>query len=359
MNTATKQRVSDGRSIVTRLVSRARRMNELVVLLVVLLLAVVLAVISPYFLTGQNISTLAVGLAADGIVAVGMTLALASGGFDLSVGSVMGLSAVVTAYIFSSGQPMWLAAVAGVGAAVVVGLVNGLLISRIGLNPFITTLGMMTIARGIVYVVTDGSSVPVTDPPAFFTWLGRGQILGVPTLVVVFIVVAIVGDYLLRNSSSLRRVFYVGSNAKAAALSGINVGAVQRRVYFIVAILAAVAGLLSLARFGVATPAMGTGAEMRVISAAVIGGASIAGGSGTVLGTVLGVVLLNLIQNALVLQNVSVNWQNTISGSILLIAVSIDTLSKKGSGPRLRPAPANRNAPRAADPNAPQTVAST
>lgn len=333
MSTATKHAEPAQTSLLSRAFGRARRMNELAVLLVVLVLMVALAIISPYFLTSQNISTLAVGLAADGIIAVGMTIALASGGFDLSVGAVMGLSAVVTAYLYADGTPIWVAAIGGLVSAAAVGLLNGWLISRVRINPFITTLGMMTVARGIVYVITEGSSITVSDPPAFFTWLGKGTVLGIPTIFVIFVVVAVLGDYLLRNSAALRRVFYVGSNEKAAALSGIDVGKVQRRVYFLIAILAAVAGLLSLARFGVATPAMGTGAEMRVISAAVIGGASIAGGSGTVFGTVLGVVLLNLIQNALVLLNVSVHWQNTISGTILLVAVAIDTLSKRGNNP--------------------------
>lgn len=308
----------------------------MVVLLVVLVLVVALSIASPYFLTSQNMSTLAVGLAADGIIAVGMTVALASGGFDLSVGAVMGLTAIMTAYLHANGAPMIVSAAVGLLSAAVVGLINGFLISRVRINPFITTLGIMTVARGIVYVITEGSSIPVVDPPGFFTWLGKGEVVGIPTIFVIFLIVAIAGDFLLRNSASLRKVFYVGSNEKAARLSGIDVANVQLKVYFLVAVLAAVAGLLSLARFGTATPAMGTGAEMRVISAAVIGGASISGGSGTVLGTVLGVVLLNLIQNALVLLNVSVHWQNLISGSILIIAVSIDTLSKRGRTPGVK-----------------------
>jgi len=327
---------TDKTSALARLAHRARKMNELVVLIVVIVLFTIMSFASPYFLTWENMSTLAIGLAADGIIAVGMTVALASGGFDLSVGAVMGLTAIATAYFAAQGTPMWIAVIGGFFAAAVVGSLNGWLISRVRINPFITTLGTMTITRGLVYVISDGSSIPMYEPPAFLTWLGKGDVLGIPSIFVIFIIVAVVGDFLLRRSAAARQVYYVGSNAKAARLSGINVARVEFTVYVLVALLAAVAGILSLARFGTATPAMGTGAEMRVISAAVIGGASIAGGMGTVLGTVLGVILLNVIQNALVLLNVSVNWQNLIAGSILIVAVAIDTLSRRPRSARGR-----------------------
>lgn len=308
---------------------RLMRMNEAVVFLVVVIVFSALSFISPYFLTEQNLRTLAIGLAAEGIVVVGMTLALASGGFDLSVGGVMGLAAIVTATLAAGGVGIWVASLVGLLVGAVVGSVNGLLISRVQINPFITTLGMMTISRGLVYVLTDGSSISLAGADPAFRELGTGTVLGLPVIVVIFAVIAIVGDILMRRSAFVRKTYYVGSNAKAAALSGIRVGNVQFNVYFVVGLLAALAGILSLARFGTATPSMGAGAEMRVISAAVIGGASLTGGAGTVLGSVLGLVLLSLISNALVLLQVSVNWQSAISGAILIVAVGIDTVSRR------------------------------
>lgn len=308
---------------------RVRSVKELSVFLIVAGFFIGMALLSPFFLTAPNLRTLAIGLAAEGIIVVGMTVALASGGFDLSVGSVMGLTAIITAHLFTQGVNIWAAALAGIAAGVVVGGVNGALISRVGVNPFITTLGTLTVVRGLVYVISEGSSLPISSAPDSFTALGSGRVAGIPIIVLIFLLVAIVWDYLLRNSAPLRRVFYVGSNVRAAALSGINVPRVQMSVYLISATLAAVAGLLSLARFGVGTPAMGSGVELRVIAAAVIGGASITGGVGTVLGSVLGITLLALINNALVLLQVDVNWQNTVFGTILILAVSADLLTKR------------------------------
>jgi len=316
---------------------RLLRMNEAVVFLVVVAVFIALSLLSPHFLTEQNMRTLAIGLAAEGIIVVGMTLALASGGFDLSVGSVMGLAAIITASFYTGGVDIWIAALLGLLVGAVVGSINGWLISRVKINPFITTLGMMTVARGLIYVITDGSSIPVSSAPEAFRALGTGAVFGIPIIVIVFAVIAIAGDLLMRRSAFARKVLYIGSNAKAAALSGIRVPVVQFNVYLIVGVLAAIAGILSLARFGTATPSMGAGAEMRVISAAIIGGASITGGAGTVLGSVLGLLLLSLISNALVLLNVSVNWQSAISGAILIVAVAIDTVSKRR--PRRRIAP--------------------
>lgn len=305
------------------------RQNEAVVFTVLLILFVLLASASPYFLTADNIKTLMIGLSAEGIIVIGMTLALAAGGFDLSVGSVMGLSAIVSAQAFVSGVPIWVAVILGLAAGAAVGVINGWLISKVKVNPFITTLGMMTATRGLVNVITDGSSISVTGVPDFFRYLGTGSLFGLPVIVLIFLVLAIIADLVMRNSSAVRKAYYVGSNSQAAALSGINVNKVLFFVYLTVGVLAAIAGILSLARFGTATPAMGSGTEMRVISAAIIGGASIAGGAGTVLGSVLGLILLSLINNGLVLMNVSVNWQGTISGVILIVAVAIDILSKR------------------------------
>lgn len=317
------------RSIVSTTFEKLKSYKETTVTLVTVLLIVAVSINSPVFLTSENIKTTAIGLACDGVIAIGMTLALICGGLDLSVGSVMGLSAVIAATFSNMGINIWLAALYAILICTLVGLVNGLLIGKVGINPFITTLGMMGIARGAVFIITNGTSLGITNSANSFTYMGNGELFGVPMIVIIFLVLTLCGQFLVKRSSPAMDVFYVGSNEKAALLSGINISRVKLCVYTFSAFVASLAGILSLARFSVATANMGSGADMRVISAAVIGGASLSGGEGSVLGTVLGVLMLNIINNALVLFNVSVNWQNLISGVILILAVLVDVISHK------------------------------
>lgn len=312
--------------------NRIKGFREVTVLAIIIVLSIVLSFLTPHFFTTVNITTTAIGLSTDGIIAVGMTLALISGGFDLSVGSVLAFSSVTAGALFLSGMNIWLAALLGMIGALLCGIFNGYFIGKIGLNPFITTLGMMGIARGAAYVMTKGSAYSLSGTPKAFTRLGGGSILGIPTLVIIFVLIALIADILTRKSAIARKVFYTGSNEKGAILSGINTSNVKFTVYIITALLAGIGGILTLSRFNVAVPTAGTGAEMRVISAAVIGGASLNGGEGTILGSVLGVILLNLINNALVLLNVSIYWQDLISGVILIFAVTIDFMAHRNNG---------------------------
>ena len=303
--------------------------KETTVTLVTVLLVIVVSICSPVFLSGDNIRTTLIGLSCDGIIAIGMTLTLISGGFDLSVGSVMGLSAVIAATFSMMGMNIWLASLISMIICTLVGAINGFLIGKVGINPFITTLGMMQVARGAVFIITSGTSLGISTSSKSFDFIGNGEVFGIPMIVLIFLVLTICGHFLIKRSAPAMNVFYVGSSEKAAKLSGINTGNVKLWVYTFSAFVASIAGILSLSRFAVATANMGSGTEMRVISAAVIGGASLSGGEGSVFGTVLGVVMLNVINNALVLFNVSVNWQNLISGTILILAVTVDVISHK------------------------------
>lgn len=304
--------------------------RETSVILLILGISVILTVISPYFLTGANLSTTALGLAADGIIAIGMTMVLITGGIDLSVGSILGLSMVTAGALYIGlGVNIWIAALVALVVSVLCGLFSGYLIGKVGLSPLITTLGVMGIARGAAYVMTKGSPLSMSGVSKAFIFLGGGDIAGLPVFVIIFIILAVISDYLFRRSAPLRNVFYTGSNEKAAMLSGIDTCRVKITVYVMSALLAGVAGVLSLSRFNVAAPNSGVGTEMRVISACVIGGASLTGGVGTIFGSVLGILLLNIINNGLVLMSVSVYWQDLISGAILIIAVTIDMLSHK------------------------------
>ena len=311
------------------LFEKFKNIRELSILVIIIIFSFILRFLTPYFLTYDNLKTVAIGLSADGIIAIGMTIALISGGFDLSVGSVMALSGVTTATLYAGGFNIWLAVLIGLLISALCGLVNGYFIGKVGLNPFITTLGMMGIARGVAYIITEGAYISLYDVSNIFSSLGGGDIFSIPYIVLIFIMIACFADFSLRKSSPLRKVFYTGSNEEAAILSGINTQKVKLYVFVLTAILAGIAGILTLSRFQVATPTAGTGAELRVISAAVIGGASLKGGEGTIFGAVLGVILLNIINNALILLNVSVYSQELVNGVVLISAVTLDYLSHK------------------------------
>jgi len=311
------------------LFEKFKNIRELSILVIIIVFSIILRFLTPYFLTYDNLKTVAIGLSADGIIAIGMTIALISGGFDLSVGSVMALSGVTTATLYAGGLNIWLAVLIGLLISALCGLVNGYFIGKVGLNPFITTLGMMGIARGIAYIITEGAYISLYDVSNIFLSLGGGNIFSIPYIVLIFIIIAYFADFLLRKSSPLRKVFYTGSNEEAAILSGINTKKVKLYVFVFTALLAGIAGILTLSRFQVATPTAGTGAELRVISAAVIGGASLKGGEGSIFGAVLGVILLNIINNALILLNISVYSQELVNGVVLISAVTLDYLSHR------------------------------
>ena len=310
---------------------KIRSMKEFSVLVILLVLVVFISIMSPAFLTVTNLRTTAIGFSCNAIIAIAMTLALVSGGFDLSVGSVLGLSAVSVLVLTNSGVSIWLACLVGILVGVICGAVNGVLIGYLNLNAFITTLGMQQMARGIVYVLTNGGSIGLQDALGVetFRYVGSGSIGNVPVLVVVCLVFVIIGDILVRRSGIARNVFFVGSNEKTAMLSGINTRLVKTMVYVLTGVLSGIAGVLTASRFGTATSSTGSGVEMTVISAAVIGGVSLAGGKGTVAGAVLGVVMMSVISNILVILNVSVHWQNFITGAILILAIIFDVLSNR------------------------------
>lgn len=318
-------------SSVTAFFMKVLGIREFTLFLIIIVFGIILSFLSPNFFSVANISTTAIGMSSDGIITVGMTVAIVLGGFDLSVGSVLALSGVVVGALFLAGVNIWLAALIALLVGMICGLINGYFIGKVGLNPFITTLGMMSVARGGSYVLTQGSPLSLSGLSKGFSFLGSGDIAGFPVMVLIFVLIALVMDFAMRRSAPLRQVFYVGSSEKAAVLSGINVTKVKIWVFFLTSVLATIAGILTVSRFTVAAPNAGVSAEMRAIAACVIGGASLAGGEGTILGAVLGAVLLALVNNALILLNVSVYWQDLITGIILISAVLIDFLTHRKS----------------------------
>ena len=324
--------------------------REFMIVLIILAAAGTMSVASPDFATPDNLSVLLLAVSTQAIVAIGMTVLLVSGGFDLSVGSVVGLTGAVAALCMVQGVPLptgvseaypfiqfeWIALnpiaaiAAGLAVGTLIGLANGFIIARVGINPFITTLAMMWIVRGALEVITRGKNV--YGLPDSFKCIGQGTFCAVQFPILISIVLIILGDFLLRKSRFFRQNYYIGGNEKAAVLSGINVGRMKIFNYALTGLLAAVAGIVMTARFGSASVTMGTGLELQVISAVIIGGASLQGGEGTVLGSFLGCILMALIVTSLNLLGVDIYWQRLIIGATLLAAVVIDTVGKKRKG---------------------------
>ena len=302
-----------------------RDFRETNLTLIIVGIGVVLSIGTPSFLTSANIRAVSVSFALDCIVVIGMSLIIISGGIDLSVGAVLSLSCALTAVLFQNGVPFVLCVLGGIIASVLCGAFNGYLISRQKMAPFIVTLAMMSIARGLCFVLTTGSPISLVNKlPPVFKYLGSGRIVGFPVVVIIAFVLVVIADLLFRRSPLLRLVYYSGSNEKAAVYSGINVPKVKFLGYVFSSLLCGIAGLLFLSRFSYSSPVAGSGLELTMIAGCVIGGISMEGGEGTVLGSVLGVILLSLINNALILLSVSVYWQQLISGSILITAVWLD-----------------------------------
>ncbi len=295
--------------------------------IVLIVMAIGMTIASPVFLDLGNLQAILVGLSIEGTIAVGMMLLLISGGLDLSVGSTLGFTGVVTGLALQAGLPVLVAILVGLIAALGVGLVNALLIAKMRINPFITTLGMSMAIRGLLLVIAHGRAV--LNLPASFNNIGQGELAGFQYPIFIFLAIVIIGDILLRHNRFFRQSYYIGGNEKAARLSGINVDFVKSANYYIVALLAGVAGILTTARFGTSSVTIGTGTELKVITAAIIGGASLNGGEGSIFGAFLGALFMGMLANALNLLGVDPYWQNLITGVILIVAVLFDVINER------------------------------
>lgn len=291
---------------------------------VFILLCVVLSFASPYFLTVSNVTNVVRQFSMTAIIAVGMTMVIITAGIDLSVGSVLALSGCVAAWLLTNGYSIPLAVLAGIGIGTGLGLANGLLIVKVGLAPFIATLGMMSVARGLVLVITKG--YPIQPLPSRFLTIAQGYIGPVPIPVIIMAVVLVIGHLFLSRTTTGRYIYCIGSNPTAARLSGINVGKILLLVYTITGFLSGLASIILISRLSSAQSEMGLGWELDVIAAVVIGGTSLAGGEGSVFGSLVGAAMMGVIRNALILLHVSVYWQTVVIGLVIVAAVSLDTL---------------------------------
>jgi ribose transport system permease protein len=290
-------------------------------------LVVVIWILAPVFMTPRNLLNISKNFSFIALMSLGETLVIISGGIDLSVGSVCALSAVVTMMLMRFLSATAAAQLPGATLAALIGLVNGLLIVRVRLSPFVTTLGMLSVARGMTYVLTQGrAQYPVGPDAAAFTRFANGAVLGLPTQLVYLLVLAVIMALALRHLVWGRHLYAVGGNAQAAALAGVRVPRVVISVYVLSGLAAGFSGVLIAGWLGAAPANLATGYELRVIAAAVIGGANLAGGAGGAAGAVIGAALIEVIRNGFVLIGANTYWEEVFVGVIIIIAVLVDQL---------------------------------
>lgn len=297
-------------------------------LLGLLLMGGVLSVLSPYFLTFDNLLNVFRQSAVNALLALGQLLVILTAGIDLSVGSILGLCCVLVAMMLKAGVPVGLSILAVMGVGVALGLTNGLLLTMLRLpHPFIPTLGMMNVARGLALVISGG--FPISELPEGFRFWGAGTIAYIPTPVVLVLVVYAVFHLFLTHTTLGRDLYAIGGNKQAALLSGIVVDRRLTMVYALSGGLAALGAIVLAGRMNSGFPLAGVGAELDAIAAVIIGGASFFGGVGTVWGTLIGALIMGVLRNGLTLLNVSAYWQTVVIGGVIVAAVGIDVLRQR------------------------------
>lgn len=297
------------------------------ILIFLIMLFVVLSFSSPYFFTVGNLTKVLRQVAVVGIVTVSMTMVILTGGIDLSVGSMLGLCAVVLAKLMVWGVNVVLAIIITLAVGMILGLFNGFLINEIKISPLISTLGTMTIYSGITYIITGGKGI--FGFPDNFSFIGQGYILKVPVPIIILVLVYAFGFFVLNNTRYGRYLYGIGANERASILSGVNVKKVKYIAYIVSGLLSSLASVVMLSRVNSALPSLGVGLEFDVVTAVVLGGISVNGGEGKLQGVVIGLLIIAILSNGMILLGVGNYFQTVVKGLVLLIAVGIDNISKR------------------------------
>jgi inositol transport system permease protein len=303
------------------------------IVLIFLAMFVLMAILSPAFLAPRNLLNVVRQISVIGLLGIGVTMAIIARGIDLSSGSVLALAAVVAASLAQA--PDWAAAkfpgltlplivpiLAGLLIGAACGFVNGSLIAKFKIPPFIATLGMMTVARGFALLYSDGR--PVSGTHSGYNFIGQGEFLGIPIPILILVVIAVLAHVMLNNTRFGRYIYAIGGNEQAARVSGLNIDRVKIGIYTLAGMLAGLAGIVLSARISSGQPGLGVGYELDAIASAVIGGTSFSGGIGTVWGTMIGALIIGTLNNGLDLLNVSAYWQQIVKGAIIVVAIIID-----------------------------------
>lgn len=303
--------------------------NNIGIIFVLLILCVILSIVSPVFLTTENLITVLRQVSNNVFLALGMTLVMILGGIDLSVGAIVAVSGTLTVgFMVNNGIPMPVAIVMGILIGTLLGFFNGVVITQFKLPAFIVTLATMNIAQGIAYIYSGGRSTRITNDA--YTQLGTGKLFGFLPLPVLYMIILIIIFIVLLNKTKFgTNIFAIGGNREAARLSGVRIKKVEIAVYTLAGLLSALAGIVLSARMYSGQPSVGQGYEMDAIAACVLGGVSMAGGRGRISGTIFGVMIIGVVSNGLNLMGVSSFWQLLVKGLIILIAVLIDAQKGK------------------------------
>ncbi|MDR1108912.1 MAG: ABC transporter permease [Spirochaetaceae bacterium] len=294
-----------------------------------ILLIIIFTIASPSFLTSGNIVTILLMTAVNGILAVGITFIIITGGIDLSVGTVMTFGSVMTAFFISNlSMPIAIGILAGILAGVLCGFLNGVSITKLHLPPFIATLGMMNVTKGLNLIVSGARPIYFADKPEF-TRIATTLAMGIPVGVLIFFASALVAVFILSKTVIGRYAFAIGSNEEAARLSGINTDAWKIAIYSMSGAFFGLGGVVMASRVASAQPSLGVGYEMDAIAAAVIGGASLSGGEGSILGTIIGAFIITVLTNGLRILSVPQEWQMVVTGLIVIGAVYLDIVRRR------------------------------
>jgi ribose transport system permease protein len=303
------------------------RLQRLLPFVTLLALAAGLTIATPHFLTAVNLSSVARQTAVINIMALGMTLVIITGGIDLSVGSTLAISGLFGSMAIKDGQPVLIAIAIGIGCGMLCGLLNGLMITRLRISPFIVTLGTLEAYRGVALVVSKG--LPVHEIPDSFSYLGDGNLLGIPFSLWVLAICAVIMHFILENTKLGRYAFAIGSNQSAAYYAGVPIKFHLTSVYLIAGGLAGLAGMVEASRLMTGQPTAGQGYELQAIAAVVIGGGSLQGGEGSVIGTLIGAFIIGLLSNGSDLLGINPYWQQVTIGIVIIAAVGFDEFRKR------------------------------
>lgn len=292
------------------------------------IMCVVMSILQPEsFPTPDNFYNITRNFAFIGIIALGMTAVIITGGIDLSVGSIIGVVGVATGLVLQAEYPWWLACSVGIVTGLAVGLFNGLFVAYLNLSPFVVTLGTLSIARSLAIVLSQNKMIYEFGPDAdIFNWIGGGDILAIANPVWVLLVSTIIFGFIFTQTSWGRYLYAIGGNEQAAQATGVPVQRIKVQAYVVCALMTAIAGVMMTGYNGSAINANGTGYELRVIASTVIGGANLMGGSGGAYGAMIGAVLIEVIRNSLIMAGVDSNWQGTFVGSFIILAVLLEQL---------------------------------
>lgn len=291
-----------------------------------LILCIVISVLTPRFLTIPNILNVFTQVSVNAIIAVGMCFVILTGGIDLSVGSTLAIAGAIAASLAQKNVNIVLILVLTIIIGGLIGLVNGIIVAKGKIQAFIVTLATMTVFRGVTYVYTDGT--PISGLGTNFTFIGNGTILGIPLPVIIIVIVALIAWYVLTQTRYGRYVYAVGGNEDSSRLSGINTDKIKALVYVLSGAAAALSAIVVTSRIGSASPNAGSGFELDAIAAVVLGGTSLSGGEGSLTGTIIGAMIIGVLNNGLNLMNVSPFYQSIVKGLVILLAVMLDKKNK-------------------------------